>query len=197
MFSDYCLLWVDITNASFVGDRQVAVCSSFLSRVWYNDPWDRHQYVACLLCAYEDAGVHQLCDELADAISKHLSGETLSPQYIAGLHSQLTITTEALRRDIDWRLRHIFAGKIPWSPRLQKFCDVISYWHRIICLRKGVLTSRKCLSRLASKLALFDGYSASLEEAISKLQEAYMSYRTAKQQAWSWRTDHQESLMAA
>ena len=168
-----------------------------MSRVRYNYPRDHHRYVACLIRAYEDAGVHQLCDELADAISKHLSGVALRPQYIAGLHAQLTITTEEICRNIDHRLCHIFAGKLPWSPRLQQFRDVISFWHRIIRLRKGVLTSRKCLSRLASKLDLFDGYSATLEVAISKLQEAYTSYRTAKKQAWSWRMDHQESLLAA
>lgn len=192
VISDHWLLWVDITNASFVGDRQVTVCSSFPSWVWYNDPRDRHRYVACLICAYEDTGVHQLCHELADAISKHLSGATLSPQYIAGVQAQLTITTEAICCDIDRRLCHIFAGKLPWSPRLWKFCDVISYWHRIICLCKGVLTSREYLLRLASKLDLFDGYSATLDEAILKLQEAYTSYQTAKKQAWSWRIDHHE-----
>ena len=90
-----------------------------------------------------------------------------------------------------------FVGRVPWSPRLQSYCDTIKYWSRIVQLRKGVATSRTTLKHLAQKLRLYQGYYATLPSAVQHLKLAYSAYRKAKLLAPDWRDEHNLSLIEA
>ena len=59
------------------------------------------------------------------------------------------------------------------------------------------MTSQKCLRRLAKKLKVFVGYTVTLDEAITKLKQAYAMYKQAKKSSRAWCIECQESLCTA
>ena len=100
-------------------------------------------------------------------------------------------------RDVENHLRTLFAGGVPWSPRLQRLRDSIDYWTRVVRLRKGVNTSRIKLKRLAKKIGNWSGPPVDLVTAVDKLKEAYSEYYTNRKNAVLWRNEHNQHLVEA
>jgi len=127
----------------------------------------------------------------------HREGNTALKGHIVRCYKLLHKTTSDIRRDVEAHLRTLNAGEIPWSPRLQVYCDTIEYWLHVVKLRKNVNTSRKAFKRLARRLHLYKGYHVDLEYAGLKLQEAYQTYYEARKNAPAWRDEHNQSLVDA
>ena len=89
------------------------------------------------------------------------------------LHSKL----DTIRLSVESKLRSLYNGAVAWSPKLKMYLDTIEYWRRYVKLRKGVNTSRIALKRLHKRLGLPYGHCVDLPFAISRLKQAYSTYR--------------------
>ena len=110
-----------------------------------------------------------------------------------GLHQD----TSKARLAIQSKLQYRYVGQVPWSPKLQKYMDMMDFWKWIVKLPKGMDTSQTELMRLSRKLKVYSALYADLPSAELQLKLAYKSYRGAKLKAPDWRDDHNQSLIDA
>ena len=131
-------------------------------------------------------------------VQKIAAGQTELIPRVTKEYNDLHQTTTDIRLDVEKNLRKIRTGGVPYSPRLQRYRDTISYWERIVKLKKSVSTSRNQLKRLATKLHLFTGFHVTLEFAQEQVRAAYQDYfENAKPFAIAWRDHHNQSLLEA
>ena len=89
--------------------------------------------------------------------------------------------------EVNKSLGQFFTGSIPWSPTLQVHCDRIDYWHRVLRIKTGVLTSKNAIKKLSIKLGEYSGHYLTSLACLDKLKIAWKEYQAAKKEAWSLR----------
>ena len=89
--------------------------------------------------------------------------------------------------DVDKSIGQFFTGVIPWSPTIQVHLDRIDYWHRVLRIKTGVLTSKNAIKKLSIKLGEYSGHYLTALACLDKLKLAWKDYRAAKKVAWSLR----------
>ena len=198
MSSDHRLLWIEVTELSILGKHLPPSMKIPASRLKASDPRSRALYIKRVKLHYNRARIGPRMATLQTHIRDFRAGDaSLREDIITSYHS-LHETTTAIRQEVERHLRTLFAGNIPWSPRLQPYRDRIDFWRRMVRLRRGVNTSRITLNRLAQRLHLHSGFHDDLPTAIARLQEAYRLYRTeARPFASQWRLEHQQGLIDA
>ena len=67
-------------------------------------------------------------------------------------------------------------GTTPWSPQIQTQQDRIDYWHSILQIKTGVLTSKNAIKRLSIKLGEYSCQYLSAAAALEKLKGAQKEY---------------------
>ena len=87
-----------------------------------------------------------------------------------------------IRKGVDKKMRQIYAGATAYSPDNQGLRDTVTFWSRMVKLKKKVNTSRTTLKRLAKKLKLpwLANSNTSLQTAKEKLTEAYTEMKKGK-----------------
>jgi len=197
MRSDHRMLWIEVDNSSILGKYLPSASSTPRSRLRSDDPRARKQYTKKVHQEYVRKKVPELTTTLKDMVGAYQAGTITGPEALIATYESLHLATTAARHSVEATMTCRFVGKVPWSPRLQSYCDTIKYWSRIVQLRKGVATSRTTLKRLATKLWLYQGYYATLPSAVAHLKLAYSAYRKAKLLAPYWRDEHNISLIEA
>ena len=89
-----------------------------------------------------------------------------------------------------------YNGTTPWSPQIQTHQDWIDYWHIILRIKTGVLTSKNTIKKLSIKLSEYSGQYLSAAEALKKLKEVWDKYRAAKKITSTLRKIFLEELVA-
>ena len=74
--------------------------------------------------------------------------------------------------------------------------DRLDYWHRVLRLKTGVLTSKNHIKRLSIKLKEYSGHYLSTVACIEKLKTAWKEYQIAKKKAAALRKEFMEELIA-
>ena len=89
-------------------------------------------------------------------------------------------------------------GSVPWSPTIQvhRDCDRIDYWHRILCIKTGVLTSMNAIKILSIKLDEYSGNYLTALVCLDKLKITWKEYQVAKREAASLRGAFLENQIA-
>ena len=82
--------------------------------------------------------------------------------------------------EVDKSIGQFFTGQIPWSPTLQVHRDHIDYWHRILRVKTGVLTSKNAIKKLSIKLGEYSGHYLTSLVCLNKLKLAWKDYWAAK-----------------
>jgi len=59
--------------------------------------------------------------------------------------------------EVDKSIGQFFTGSVPWSPTIQVHRDRIDYWHRVLRIKTGVLTSKNAIKKLSIKIAEYLG----------------------------------------
>ena len=85
--------------------------------------------------------------------------------------------------DVDKSIGQFFTGQVPWSPALKVHCDRIDYWHRILRVKTGVLTSKNAIKKLSIKLGEYSGHYLTSLACLDKLKLAWKDYCAAKKVA--------------
>ena len=102
------------------------------------------------------------------------------------LHASLATKIEKIQMEVDKSIGQ-FTGDIPWSPMHQVHRNRIDYWHRVLCIKTGVLTSKNAIKKLSIKLGEYSGNYLTALACLDKLKIAWKEYRAAKKNAWSLR----------
>ena len=106
---------------------------------------------------------------------------------ISFLHASLSMKIEKIQMEVDKSVGQFFTGSIPWSPTIQVHRDRIDYWHRVLRIKTGALTSKNAIKKLSIKIGEYSGHYLSSLACLDKLKLAWKEYRAAKKVAWSLR----------
>ena len=104
---------------------------------------------------------------------------------ISCLHASLLTKIKKIQMDVDKSIGQVFTGAIPWSPTIQVHHNRIDYWHRVLCIKTGVLTSKNAIKKLSIKLDKYSSHYLTTLACLDKLKIAWKDYRAAKKVAWS------------
>ena len=97
-----------------------------------------------------------------------------------------------IHSEVDSNISKFYNGTTPWSPQIQTHQDRIDYWHSILQIKTGVLTSKNTIKKLSIKLGEYSRQYLSAVEALTKLKGAWKEYRAAKKIASALRKNFQE-----
>ena len=197
MDSDHRLLWVELDNTSILGKYLPPTHPVLSSRVKSSDPRSRNLYISRVTRHYRKANVPIQCRDIQVLVNQVTRGQTHLMPILLQAYNKLHKTTTDIRNDVEAKLRTLNNGQVPWSPRLQRYRNIINYWTCIVKLRKSVNTSRSQLKRLAQRLGIYKGFHVTLEYAELKLSESRDSYYKMKPRAEQWRIEHNQSLVDA
>ena len=89
--------------------------------------------------------------------------------------------------EVDKSIGQFFTGQVPWSPALQVHRGRIDYWHRVLRIKTGVLTSKNAIKKLSIKLGEYSGHYLTSLACLNKLKIAWKDYRATKKVAWELR----------
>ena len=98
--------------------------------------------------------------------------------------------------DVDKFIGKFFTGAIPWLPTIQVHCNRIDYWHQVLRIKIGVLTSKNAIKKLSIKLGEYSGYYLAVLACLDKLKIAWKEYRATKKVAWSLHENFLEDKIA-
>ena len=107
------------------------------------------------------------------------------PNEIIHLHASLATKIEKIQLEVDKSLGHFFTGSVSWLPTLQVHRNCINYWHRVLRIKTGVLTSKNVIKKLSIKLGEYSGHYLTSLACLFKLKIAWKEYRAAKKEGWS------------
>jgi hypothetical protein len=189
--SDHRALWIDFTVEEVLGQDSPPLTKPSARKLKANDPRLVNTYNKRATKAVKKTGLDA---QLSELYTKSLSGwnPTLQEEFNR-IHSE----SNDVRKTVEAKLRKLFMGGVPWSPKLQIYRDTIELWHMVVNKRKRIKVSVKRIRRFMSKTGLWQALEYNLEGASMFLTEAYHEYSEAKKKAQLWRDDHLDSLDAA
>ena len=89
---------------------------------------------------------------------------------IIHLHASLATEIEKIQMEVEKSLGQFFSGAVPWSPTLQIHCNQINYWHCVLWIKTGVLTSKNAIKKLSIKLGEYSGHYLTFLACLDKLK---------------------------
>jgi hypothetical protein len=100
-----------------------------------------------------------------------------------------------IRKDVELKIRHLRMGAVEWSPKLQSYSTAIEIWSLLLKKRKGTWNISNCKLRwLLCSSDIKDAYSKTIPEIEDALTKAFDDYKTARNQASTWRDEFLASL---
>ena len=149
------------------------------SKVRSNDPDIRELYILRCIQKYGSEDVINDFQTLASYCQATREGQDVSDE-ISHLHASLLEKIERIQMDVDKSIGQFFTGQVPWFPALQVHCDGIDYWHRILRVKTGVLTSKNAIKKLSIKLDEYSGHYLTSLACLDKLKLAWKDYWATK-----------------
>ena len=104
------------------------------------------------------------------------------------LHKSLAVKIEKIQLEVDDTLSKFFTGTVLWFPTIQVHKDWIDYWHRILLIKTGVLTSKNVIKRVSIKLGEYSGNYLTTVVCIDKLKIEWKEYQVVKKDAAALRS---------
>ena len=98
--------------------------------------------------------------------------------------------------EVDDSLGKFFTESVLWSPTIQVHRDCIDYWHQILCIKTGVLTSKNTIKELSIKFGEYSGNYLTALACLEKLKIPWKEYQGAKREAASLRMAFLEDQIA-
>ena len=154
--SDHRLIWVDMCNKDLLEHRPQYIHHAPVSNVKPNTPDIREMYIQRCLENYEREGAINDFQTLASFCQKTLEGTNMRDKIIH-LHASLAIKIEKIQMEVDNFLGQFFNSSVPWSQTIQVHRDCIDYWHHLLRIKMGVLTSKNAIKRMSIKLGEYSG----------------------------------------
>ena len=193
--SNHRLIWADICNNDMLGHRPQHIYRAPRSKVRSNDPDIREKYIQRCINKYGSEDVINNFLTLSFFCQTTCDGKDMRNE-INHLHASLSKKIEKIQMDVDKSISQFFTGFIPWSPTIQVHRDRIDYWHCVLRIKTGVLTSKNAIKKLSIKLDEYSGHYLTTLAFLNKLKIAWKDYRAAKKVGWSLReTFLQEKLL--
>ena len=180
--SDHRLIWADICNEDLLGHRPQHIYRAPRSKVRSNDPDIREKYIQRCLEKYGCEDVINDFQTLVSFCQQTPDGEDIRDEIIC-LHAALTTKIEKIQMEVDNSIGQFFTGAIPWLPTLQVHCNRIDYWHRVLCIKTGVLISKNAIKKLSVKLGEYSGHYLTALACLDKLKIAWKEYCATKKDA--------------
>ena len=189
--SDHRALWIDFTLEEVLGQDSPPITKPSARKLKANDPRLVNKYNKRATKEVRKTGIDTQLSELHQKSSSEWN-QTLEDEY-----NRIHADSIDIRKTAEIKLRKLFMGAAPWSPKFQVYRDTIELWNLIVNKRKGIKVSVKRIRRFMSKTGLRHALEYNLEGATMFLNKAYDSYKEAKSKAPLWREDHLDSLDAA
>ncbi len=190
--SDHRVLWADFTYEDAFGVSGTPLVHPGVRRLNTNNPRLVEKYVQQLRHQLVYSGLAKRLFALEICAKQHGWPDALQVEY-----DDIQFTHIKLRKTIERNLRKLRMGGVPWSPKLQGFRDAIELWSMILRKHKGVKVSITRIRRYMAKTGVWDAFESDVTGAAHRLKTAHSKYRTAKQQAISWRDDFLLSIAEA
>ena len=165
------LIWADMCNEDMLGHCPQYIYRAPSSKVRSNDLDIREKYIQRCIKKYGSKDVINDFQTLASFCQATRDGQDMSNE-ISHLHALLSEKTEKIQIEVGKSIGQVFTGAIPWSPTLQVHCNCIDYWHRVLRIKTGVLTSKNVIKKLSIKLSKYSGHYLTSLACLDKLKIA-------------------------
>ncbi len=150
------------------------------------------KYVGEVRKALVQTGIAKRLFALEAKAEQHGWNDQFQIEYNAIQRLQLKI-----RKLIEYKLRKLRTGGVPWSPKIQQFRTEIELWSMILRKRKGIKVSNTRIRRFMRKAGIWNAFSADRDGAETMLNKAHRQYRVAKKNATVWRDEFMVTLAEA
>ena len=186
--SDHLALWIDLTFKHVLGQDSPPILKPSARKLKADDPRLVKTYNKRAEKEVKKIG---LDSQLSDLYKKSDLGwnKELQAEF-----NRLHLESKEVRSTVETKLRKLFMGGVPWSPKLQIYRDTIELWQLIVKKRQRMKVSVKRIRRYMAKTGLCQALEYNLAGASLFLTKAYESYGEAKTKAQLWRDDHLDSL---
>ena len=187
--SDHRLLWVDISNESFMGIRNTKLIKAEPKRLKLEDPFLLRRYQERVAELLEKTGV------LSRLLSLSQTAQSTgwSPQLTIEYNHLHSLNTK-IRFSVEQKIRKLRMGAIPWSPTLQQHINAITMWRLLIKRKQNKHYPKRKLRRLLKHQAITDAFDLSLDSLKQQLTDAWAAYKTVKNEAVSLRQEFLQDL---
>ena len=179
-------MWADVLNEDLLGHRPQHIYRAPRAKARSNDPNVREKFIQLCINRYGKEDIINNFQTLTYFCQKQREGEVVRDKIIF-LHSSLASKIDKIQLEVDDSLGQFFTGSVPWSPTIQVHRDQINYWHRILSIKTGVLTSKNAIKKLSIKLGEYSGNYLTAFAYLEKLKIAWKEYQGAKREAASLR----------
>ena len=187
--SDHRVLWADFSYENAFGFNSPPLMRPETRRLNNKNPRMVEKYVKEVRKALVESGIAKRLFELESRAEQQEWNAEFQKEYDDIQHQQIRI-----QKLIEFKLRKLRMGGVPWSPKLQSFRTEIELWAMILRKRKGIRVSNTRIRQFMGKSGIWDAFSVNLEDAEAKLKSAHKKYRVAKKNAAVWRDDFMVSL---
>ena len=154
-----------------LGHRLQHIYRAPRSNVRSNDPDIREKYIQQCLEKYGCEDVINDFQTLVSFCQRTRDGKDIRNDIIC-LHASLSTKIEKIQMEVDKYINQFFTGAIHWSPTIQIHRDRIDYWHRVLRIKTGVLTSKNAIKKLSIKLGEYSGHYLTALACLNKLKNA-------------------------
>ena len=149
--SDHRLVWADICNKDLLGHRPQHIYRAPRAKARSNNPDVRERFIQRFINRYGKEDIINDFQTLTYFCQQHREGKEIQDE-ILFLHDSLASKIEKIQLEVDNSLGKFFTGSVPWSPTIQVHRDRIDYWHWILRIKTGALTSKNAIKKLLIKL---------------------------------------------
>ena len=184
--SDHRYLWIDISYNDAFGYASPPLVSPSARRLKTRDPKMVQRYNAKLALSLRTEGLDEALADVSRLAELEGWSNKLEAEY-----NRINDRQYEIRKKIESHIPHLRTGAIPWSPKLQRYRDTILIWSMMLKKRqpKPRKISDRKLRRLLLRSDITDAYSKTPEEIRTLLNEAYISYKKAREDASAWRDE--------
>ncbi len=189
--SDHRLVWADFSYHTVFGQELPSEYRPPSKKLRANDPRLVKRYNRKVKSKLKGAGLIQRAFTLQRKAENYWNSE-MEAEY-----NQIQTASVAIRSDVEKTLRRLKMGGVRWSPRLQKFRDMIELWKMMSKKRRGRRISPKRIRRWMKKVDRMNAFDLSRTEVNIELKNALQAYKLAKTKADNWRNEFLDSLAEA
>ena len=109
-------------------------------------------------------------------------------------YNRILKLSNRVRRAAEKAMRKLRMGNVEWSPTMQKMRDEIALWISVVKRKRGGRVCRKLLTRKEKKAGIYDTNLLTLDQALSRMRQAFHQYKQTKKDAKTLRDQFFERL---
>ena len=187
--SDHRVLWVDFNYIDILGYNGEVFATPEPRRLNCKIPKIKNKYKKLTRQLILNTGMSEEIQNIQQEARREGMTEELLNRYNK-VHKEST----KKRKIIEKQIRKLRMGKVPWTPKLQRYRDEITAWENIKKQFSGIKVSKRFLQRLQDKVNLPHHTHYDLALINENLDKAYKEYKLARKNAELWRDDWEITL---